>query len=56
MTNELLRRSRIVIVCGVIDSDNVFEDIALAQKYHIPITSLDRIIVCELKRKKSDLK
>ena len=43
MANELLRRSRILVVCGEETSDEVLEDIALAKKYRIAATTLDGI-------------
>lgn len=44
MANELLRRARIVVVCGGIETDNALEDIAIAERLHIPATTLSGII------------
>lgn len=51
MANELLRRSRVLIVCGDTDSDIVLEDIALAKHLRIPTTTLNGIEVIEAKKK-----
>ena len=47
MANELLRRSRIVIVCGDTREENVSADIALAKHLNKPITTADAIIELE---------
>ena len=50
MANELLRRSRILIVCGNTDSDMVLEDIALAKRLRIPATTIDGITFIDIKK------
>lgn len=52
MANELLRRSRILVVCGKGSSDDMLEDIAIAEHYMIPTTTLDGITNIETKKKK----
>lgn len=44
MSEELLKRSRILIVCGNGASDEVKNDIALAKRNHISCTSLSGIL------------
>ena len=50
MANELLRRSRILVVCGEAESEIVLEDIALAKRLRIPATTLDGITIIDTKR------
>ena len=49
---ELLRRCRIVVVCGSTTDEQVKNDIALAKRYHIVATTLDGILTIEGKNKK----
>ena len=49
MANELLRRSRILVVCGDADSDEVLADIALAKHLRIAATTLDGIVCVDNK-------
>lgn len=51
MANELLRRSRILVVCGQGSSAEMLEDIALAERLRIPTTTLDGITTIETKKK-----
>ena len=44
MANELLRRSRIVVVCGDPKDENASADIALAKHLNKPISTFDAII------------
>ena len=44
MSEELLRRSRILVICGDIVSDEVLSDIALARHLRIAATTLDGIL------------
>ena len=50
MANELLRRSRILVVCGEVETDEVLEDIAIANHYHIAATTLDGIVAVGSKK------
>ncbi len=50
MANELLRRSRILVVCGDVETDEVLEDIAIAAHYHIAATTLDGIVAVGSKK------
>ena len=52
MANELLRRSRILVVCGDAESDEVLADIALAKHLHIAATTLDGIVAIDNKKGK----
>ncbi len=52
MANELLRRSRILVVCGDTFSGTVLDDIAISTRFRIPVTTLEGIIVIESKKKK----
>lgn len=52
MAMELLRRCRIVVVCGSATDVQVKNDIALAKRYHIVATTLDGILTIEGKNKK----
>ena len=61
MANELLRRSRIVVVCGDLRGENVSADIALARHLNKPISTFDAIIelnevLTEAKAKKKEVK
>ena len=53
MANELLRRSRILVVCGEADSDEVLADIALAKHLRIAATTLDGILTIDHKKNKT---
>ena len=44
MANELLRRSRILIVCGEVETDEVLEDIAIANHYQMAAATRDGIV------------
>ena len=44
MANELLRRSRILVVCGIGKSAEVREDIARAKRLQMPITTYSGIL------------
>ena len=44
MANELLRRGRILVVCGVGKPAEVREDIALAKRLQIPVTTFSGIL------------
>lgn len=52
MAMELLRRCRIVVVCGSTVDEQVKSDIALAKRYHIIVTTLDGILTIEGKCRK----
>ena len=47
MANELLRRSRILVVCGSEVTDDVQEDIALAKHLRIAATTLEGILTVD---------
>lgn len=47
MASELLRRSRILVVCGDLMDEPVKDDIALAKRLRIPATTLDGIMKVE---------
>ncbi len=47
MAAELLRRSRILVVCGDSMDEQVKEDVALAKRLRIPATTLDGIMKVE---------
>lgn len=49
MANELLRRSRILVVCGEADTEEMLEDIALAKRLRIAATTLDGILTIDNK-------
>ena len=44
MANELLRRSRILVVCGEAETDEMLSDIALAKHLRIAATTLEGIL------------
>ena len=44
MAAELLRRSRILVVCGDFMDKQVKDDVALAKRLRIPATTLDGIM------------
>lgn len=50
MAAELLRRSRILVVCGSAVTQEVKHDIALAKRLHIAATTLDGILTVDGKR------
>lgn len=50
MSEDLLRRSRILVVCGDAISDDVLSDIALAKHLRIAATTLDGILNVEGKQ------
>ena len=52
MANELLRRSRILVVCGESESDETLADIALAKHLRIAATTLDGIMTVDNKKQK----
>ncbi len=52
MAAELLRRCRIVVVCGAEVDEQVKNDIALAKRQHIVATTLDGILTVDGKCKK----
>lgn len=52
MAAELLRRCRIVVVCGTEVDEQVKNDIALAKRQHIVATTLDGILTVDGKCKK----
>ena len=47
MAAELLRRSRILVVCGDFMDEQIKEDVALAKRLRIPATTLDGIMEVE---------
>lgn len=47
MAAELLRRSRILVVCGDFMDEQVKDDVALAKRLRIPATTLDGIMEVE---------
>lgn len=51
MANELLKRSRILVVCGEVCSDETLADIAIAKRLHIASTTIEGILVVENTRK-----
>ncbi len=51
MAEELLRRSRVVVVCGKATDENVKTDIALAKRLGIVSTTLDGILNVDKKTK-----
>ena len=51
MAEELLRRSRVVVVCGRTTDENVKNDIALAKRLGIVSTTLDGILNVDKKTK-----
>ena len=54
MALELLRRCRLVVVCGSEVDEQVKTDIAMAKKYRIVTTTLDGILTIEGKCKKKE--
>ena len=50
MSEDLLRRSRIIVVCGDTFSDDVLSDIALARHLRIAATTLDGILIVNEKQ------
>lgn len=52
MAAELLRRCRIVIVCGAYVDEQVKNDIAMAKRQHIVATTLEGILTVDGKCKK----
>ncbi len=54
MALELLRRCRLVVVCGSETDEQVKTDIAMAKRYHIVTTTLDGIMTIEGKCKKKE--
>ncbi|MDO4961372.1 MAG: hypothetical protein Q4E57_05920 [Eubacteriales bacterium] len=47
MSNELLRRSKLLVVCGKEPDDGVRADIALAKHMHIAATTLEGVMVVD---------
>ena len=47
MARDMLRRSRVLVVCGDVVDENVKNDIAIAQRLHITATTLDGILTIE---------
>ena len=47
MANELLRRCKLLVVCGPMADDEVKEDIALAKHMHIFATTLDGVVTVD---------
>lgn len=47
MAAELLRRSRILVVCGTATNEQVKDDIALVKKLRIAATTLDGIMTVD---------
>lgn len=54
MASELLRRCRIVVVCGGGTNEQVKNDIATAKRCHVAATTLDGILSVEGKGKKKE--
>ncbi|WP_395815209.1 hypothetical protein ACG3M1_09035 [Clostridium sp. C45] len=54
MSLELLRRSRILVVCGTAIDEPVKTDIVMAKKYHIAATTLEGILTVDGKSKKKE--
>ena len=52
MSNELLRRSKLLVVCGKGATDEVKGDIALAKHMHIAATTLEGVMVVDGASKK----
>lgn len=52
MAMELLRRCRILVVCGIDVNEQVKNDIALAKRQHIVATTLDGILAVDGKCEK----
>lgn len=52
MATELLRRCRIVVVCGTEVDEQVKNDIVIAKRQHIVATALDGILTVDGKCKK----
>lgn len=49
MSEEYLRRSRILVVCGAVSDEAVMTDIAIAAHFRIPATTLEGILNVECK-------
>ena len=49
MTNELLGRLRILVVCDEADTEEMHEDIALAKRLRIAATTLEGILTIDNK-------
>lgn len=47
MSEEYLRRSRILVVCGAVVDETVQNDIAIANHFRIPATTLEGILSVE---------
>ena len=47
MAAELLRRCRMLVVCGEEMDEQVLRDIGIAKKYHIVATTLDGVLEIE---------
>lgn len=45
MARNMLRRSRVLVVCGDLVDENVKNDIAIAERLHITATTLDGILM-----------
>lgn len=45
MARDMLRRSRVLVVCGDLVDENVKNDIAIAERLHITATTLDGILM-----------
>lgn len=47
MARDMLRRSRVLVVCGDVVDESVKNDIAIAQRLHITATTLEGILTIE---------
>lgn len=48
MANDLLRRARVLVVCGDAESKEELEDMAIARRYQIPILAFsDMVFILE---------
>ena len=47
MSEDLIRRSRTLVVCGKEQNDEVKDDIAIAKKAKVIVTTLAGVIECE---------
>lgn len=47
MARDMLRRSRVLVVCGDVVDGSVKNDIAIAQRLHITATTLEGILTIE---------
>ncbi|MFV0502976.1 MAG: hypothetical protein ACK5LT_03265 [Lachnospirales bacterium] len=45
MARDMLRRSRVLVVCGDLVDENVKNDIAIAERLHITATTLEGILM-----------